>query len=573
MAANARQHKSESATVSQRCGSGAQAVSLPVLPSQEPKIKRSKNSKRRAIILIAVQLLIFAHIALWLLSREFGWFGGKTLTPVEPSESMQSIELGAINAGAIFFAIILLSTLIFGRFFCGWACHIVMLQDCCAWIMKKCGVRPKPFRSRILIWVPLVLALYMFVWPTFKRLAVFPILEGAGAESLASFFMPVARFEPEMHLTTDAFWSTFPVIMAIPTLLIVGFAAVYFLGSKGFCTYGCPYGGFFAPLDEFAPGRIRVDHDKCHHCGHCTATCTSNVRVHEEVREYGMVVDPGCMKCMDCVSVCPNDALYFGFGKPATKKGKPKTGNILKQYDLTWREDVALAVVFVLVLLGVRGLYLWEGVPLLMSVGVAGVVSFLIFKSWRLFMKSHDIVRIQNVHLKWRGRITVCGWALLVLTILLSMMIAQNGAANALRWRADLIERSDAAVPRDVALSPFNREEIPADIRESAQRAIDLRESALGWSDGGIALMTDPREFSRLAWLHIVAGNFADAEALQRRVIAEVGENDHLYADLIRIILFLQENVARAREVAAEVLARHPEFAEVREIAAAMDSM
>ena len=28
----------------------------------------------------------------------------------------------------------------------------------------------------------------------------------------------------------------------------------------------------------------------------------------------GMVVDPGCMKCMDCVSVCPNDALYFGFG-------------------------------------------------------------------------------------------------------------------------------------------------------------------------------------------------------------------------------------------------------------------
>ncbi len=29
-----------------------------------------------------------------------------------------------------------------------------------------------------------------------------------------------------------------------------------------------------------------------------------------------MVVDPGCMKCMDCISVCPNDALYFGFGKP-----------------------------------------------------------------------------------------------------------------------------------------------------------------------------------------------------------------------------------------------------------------
>ena len=42
--------------------------------------------------------------------------------------------------------------------------------------------------------------------------------------------------------------------------------------------------------------------------------CTSNVRVHEEIREYGGVVDPGCMKCLDCVSVCPNDALSYNCG-------------------------------------------------------------------------------------------------------------------------------------------------------------------------------------------------------------------------------------------------------------------
>ena len=37
-----------------------------------------------------------------------------------------------------------------------------------------------------------------------------------------------------------------------------------------------------------------------------------------------MVVDPGCMKCMDCISVCPNDALYFGFGKPTIAVSKSK---------------------------------------------------------------------------------------------------------------------------------------------------------------------------------------------------------------------------------------------------------
>jgi hypothetical protein len=32
--------------------------------------------------------------------------------------------------------------------------------------MKKAGVRPKPFRSRLLAYTPIVVAFYMFVWPT-----------------------------------------------------------------------------------------------------------------------------------------------------------------------------------------------------------------------------------------------------------------------------------------------------------------------------------------------------------------------------------------------------------------------
>ena len=36
---------------------------------------------------------------------------------------------------------------------------------------------------------------------------------------------------------------------------------------------------------------------------------------------YGMVVDPGCMKCMDCVSVCPNDcADLFRLWKAAARR-------------------------------------------------------------------------------------------------------------------------------------------------------------------------------------------------------------------------------------------------------------
>src|SRR2546421_11977954 len=118
---------------------------------------------------------------------------------------------------------------------------------------------------------------------------------------------------------------------------------VYFLGSKGFCTYACPYGGVFILADKLAPGKIRVT-DDCNQCGACTATCMANVQVHAEVAKYGMVVDPGCMKHMDCISVCPNDALYFGFGKPTV--AVPKSNEIKKNYSLNWPEEALAAVVF-----------------------------------------------------------------------------------------------------------------------------------------------------------------------------------------------------------------------------------
>src|SRR5437762_10351573 len=159
------------------------------------------------------------------------------------------------------------------------------------------------------------------------------------------------------------FWATFPsVAVAIPFLFICGFVTVYFLGQKGFCTYACPYGGFFGLADKFSPGKIRVT-PACNQCGHCTATCTSNVLVHAEVKQYGMVVDPGCMKCMDCVNVCPNDALYFGFGKPTLLA--PKSNAIKRSHSLTWPEEIVGALVFLGSFLAVRGVY--ASVPFLMA--------------------------------------------------------------------------------------------------------------------------------------------------------------------------------------------------------------
>ena len=203
-------------------------VALPVLAPKSP----GRMGRRRAVVLAIVQLLIIVHIVLWVLGREYGWFGGQTITPIEPSESMEFGKNGVINAGLIFFVLALLSTLVFGRWFCGWGCHVILLQDLCLWMLRKVKIRPRPFRSRLLLWGPLIIAVYMFIWPAFYRFV------------LAPFVQPNLKWPGfSVHLTTSDFWATFPgVSIAIIFLFICGFATVYFLGGKGFCTYGCPYG-------------------------------------------------------------------------------------------------------------------------------------------------------------------------------------------------------------------------------------------------------------------------------------------------------------------------------------------
>ncbi len=126
-------------------------------------VRKSTRGTWRAAVLVLVHVLCVAHIAHYMLA---GW----SLSPVEPSESMYTLELGWVNAGFIFFTLAILSTLVFGRFFCGWGCHLVAMQDLCAWFMKKLGIRPRPFRSRLLLLVPVALGFYMFLWPTLRRL-------------------------------------------------------------------------------------------------------------------------------------------------------------------------------------------------------------------------------------------------------------------------------------------------------------------------------------------------------------------------------------------------------------------
>ena len=123
------------------------SIELPVLANStisSSGIKHSKTSRWRAVSLTLLTVLMIAHYIQWRIT-------GTTVSPIEPSETMFTLQNGFINAGFIFFTLAILATLILGRFVCGWGCHIVALQDFCAWLLNKFGLKPRPFHSRLLV--------------------------------------------------------------------------------------------------------------------------------------------------------------------------------------------------------------------------------------------------------------------------------------------------------------------------------------------------------------------------------------------------------------------------------------
>ena len=451
-------------------------ISLPVL-------RRRTRARWRWPVLFIVQFLIVVHVVVWLLGREYGWFGGKTITPIEPSEGMEFVKNGIVNAGAIFFALALLATLLFGRWFCGWGCHIVLLQDGCYWILRKLRIRPKPYRARILMWFPFGLAVYMFIWPLFYRFI------------LAPWIQPELHWPGiTTHLLTEDFWKTFASpLVAIPFLFVCGFATVYVLGAKGFCTYGCPYGGFFKPLDVASPLRVRVN-DDCQQCGKCTAACTSNVRVHEEVNLYKMVIDSGCMKIMDCISVCPNDALSMGFGSTAIGKRTKK-----RTYDLSLNEELFVASLFLIGFFSFRVIYAY--VPMLMAVGMSLVSTWCIWKAITILQKPN--VSFHKRQLKFHGSIKGSGVVFLFVALLLLIFMLHCAMIQSFKFLGDYsLAKNDTAT------------------------AMQYYKWASPMKDGGFALASNPNIDIEVANFEKEQLNYKEADRLLRRIDGRVGSDE-----------------------------------------------
>lgn len=540
-------------------------------PSNAPRSGAPNYARWRTCTLAGVYVLFVAHIVHWKLS-------GRTLAPLELNEVMYTLELGIVTAGFLFMILAVLATLIFGRFFCSWGCHILALEDLAACLLGKLRIRPKPIRSRVLRWVPWFAMLYMFVWPQLLRW-----IEG--------------RPMPAMHLRTDAqgwasfltteFWRNLPGPgVTIMTFAVCGFAIVYVLGSRAFCTYACPYGAVFALADRFAPGRI-VARGDCSRCGACTAACQSRVAVHQELIAYGRVVDPACLKDLDCVAACPNGAVVYGRAAPAILTIGGQEPFRRPAYEFTRTEEGVMAVGFIAALLIFRGLY--EVFPFLLTIGIAAILAYFCILAMRLARRAH--VRLANVSLRTPHRLMPAGWAFFLGGAVLLGLSIHSGfiryhafqADNCLAGSPDSSVSTSARGSRQTAVSqaighlefctrwgllesPSQRQRLAALLAEKGQWLADQSDFRAAASHLARSIAFQPgvsHTHYNLALVLAATGQRADAEREYRRAI-ELNADDADAWNNLGLLRAEADDLEAARSCFERAAAIRPDFAAAR---------
>lgn len=246
--------------------------------------------------LIAIVMFLLAILAIW------GIFYPVNFLDLQFVPLLQRIFLDFSFGLVVIFFVIILLTLLFGRFYCSTVCPLGILQELLSYVLK---IENKPISNYPLKY--------------FISVVVFGILFG-GSSVLVRYIEPYTLLSSCLTLSRIGF---FVIIIALLTLWIE---------NRFFCTNICPVGTILGLLSKYSLNKIYIS-DNCLSCGKCEKNCPAGcINSKEKIIDNEL-----CLKCFKCISVCNNSAISFG--------RKPK---IKAKFSLKRRQLVIGSIAFVL---------------------------------------------------------------------------------------------------------------------------------------------------------------------------------------------------------------------------------
>lgn len=205
---------------------------------------------------------------------------------------------GIIAGDIITFAGLFITSLFFGRAWCGWGCPAGAIQELCS------KVNGKRFngRKRNLI--------KYFIWAPWIATAVVMFIQAGGVKAIDPLYQTYYGISVQDYTS------------AIMFAIVAGAFAIFAIaaGRRAPCHTICwmaPFmiiGRRIRNSANLPALQLEADKSKCANCKTCTRNCSMSLDVNALVQSQSME-NAECILCGRCVDNCPNGVIKYSFGR------------------------------------------------------------------------------------------------------------------------------------------------------------------------------------------------------------------------------------------------------------------
>jgi len=294
-----------------------------------------KMSVLRLFVQIVASIAIFVILLIW---------------PLPWNPILSGLIFSIALRLTIVFALIVVSTLVIGRFFCGWLCPFALHMDLLTRLRKALRIPYWNLSERLnnglnilrYVILAVILILALVLGPLHADVWRFIIMFMGPFKSLIIVFL--TPIEPLVAQIGEALgfnqWGTSfhdlsgtiqyfngDLLISLTWIVFFAFTAGSFMVRLLWCRF-CPVGATLSILNRFAPFkwapllRINKVEEKCTKCGICKRVCPTQVTdVYEE--KGGNIASSKCLLCLRCVEMCPYEGcLKLDFAGKTIYKSK-----------------------------------------------------------------------------------------------------------------------------------------------------------------------------------------------------------------------------------------------------------
>lgn len=183
-------------------------------------------------------------------------------------------------------------TMVFGRFFCGFACAFGSLGDALhalyLKVLKKIGKKPTKIDEGISSKMIFVKYGVLFIIVLLCFAGVYSRLQGSSPWDVFSM----------LHAGNFKLGNYIPGLVFLFIIM-----AEMCIEERFFCRFLCPMGGVFSMLPVLPLFSLQRNRDNCvKGCSACTKKCPAVVSLPEE---GSLEVKGECLQCQKCIDICP----------------------------------------------------------------------------------------------------------------------------------------------------------------------------------------------------------------------------------------------------------------------------